>query len=172
MNIPEYAIVIFPKYDNQFLIDQQRNQFDPLVSVLDPHHTLVFSFESDLSLEQLQAHIQLVIQGILPIEIQLQRNTGSEGEYLFSNLKHGNNQIIEMHDRLYTGLNESHLIRDHTYIPHLTVGRLNNKAEFLTALEYMQKMNAVFDTVINDLALVHVGGNFPIEVVFNPGKGS
>jgi 2'-5' RNA ligase len=172
MNLPEYAIVIYPKFDHKNQIDQLRNQFDPLAAVLDPHITLVFPFESDLSLEQLKAHIQYAIQGILPFEIELQGITGSEGEYLFLNVKHGNDQIIEMHDRLYTGLLEPHLIREHTYIPHLTIGRLNNKAAFLSALEITQNMKVLFTTMIKELALIRIGKNYPIVARIDLGKVS
>ena len=128
MKIPQYAIAIFPKFDNKSQIDQLRNLFDPLVSLIDPHITLVFPFECDFPNEQLRAHIQHAIQGIRPFEVYLQGITGSESEYLFLNIKVGNDQIIKLHDRLYSGLLESHLRKDHTYIPHLTVGRLNDQS--------------------------------------------
>lgn len=172
MNNPRYAIVIFPKFDNENQMDQLRHQFDPLASVIRPHLTLVFPFESDLPLEQIRGHVQFAIQGVLPFEVILRGITGSDAEYLFLNVKHGNDQIIQLHDRLYTGLLLSHLNREHTYIPHLTIGRLDNKDSFLTALSVTQNMDETFILVIKDLALVRIDNNYSIEARFDLGNVS
>ncbi len=161
------AIVIFPKFENDFFIQQIRARFDPLASLIDPHITLVFPYESDFPIKQLHTHIQHAIQGIRPFEINLQGVTGSESEYLFLNIKCGNDQIIKLHDCLYSGLLESHLKKDHTYIPHLTVGRLNDQTAFLTALETAQNLSGVFSTVINEISLIRVEENYPIEARFD-----
>ena len=42
--------------------------------------------------------------GLHPFNIVLKGVTGSEEEYLFLNVKVGNDQIIELHDKLYSGL--------------------------------------------------------------------
>ena len=167
MKIQQYAIVIFPKFENEFHIQQIRDRYDPLAVLIDPHITLVFPHESDFPIEQLRTHIQHAIQGIRPFEVYLQGITGSESEYLFLNIKVGNDQIIKLHDRLYSGLLESHLKKDHTYIPHLTVGRLNDQSVFITALETAQNLSGVFTTVIKEISLIRVGENYPIEAHFN-----
>jgi 2'-5' RNA ligase len=166
MSKSKRAIVVFPKFENVYHIKQLRNQFDPLALTIEPHITLVFPFESDLSTEQLRPHIQQAIQGIRSFPVQLHGITGSESEYLFLNVKHGNDEIIELHDRLYSGLLTEHLCAEHTYVPHLTIGRLNNKATFLTALETAQKMSAIFQTIIEEVSVYRVDDKKPIEAVF------
>jgi 2'-5' RNA ligase len=98
------AIVILPKFDNLHLVERLREQFDPLAPLIQAHITLVFPFESDLSTEQLLSHIQQAIHGIRPFTVQLQGITGHEDEYLFLNIIRGNDLLIELHDRLYSGI--------------------------------------------------------------------
>jgi 2'-5' RNA ligase len=157
------AIVIFPKFNELHLIHQLRVQFDPLVNIIEPHITLVFPFESTLSAERLQTHIRQAVQGIGSFPIQLHDITGSEGEYLFLNVKRGNDQLIELHDRLYSSVLAGYLLVEHAFIPHLTVGRLANKPAFLSALEEARKVSTVFQTVIEEVTVYQVGGNPAIE---------
>lgn len=58
------AIVILPRFEGLDRIEQFRRRYDPLASRIAPHITLVFPFESDLSADQLCAHMQQVIQGL------------------------------------------------------------------------------------------------------------
>lgn len=159
------AIVVFPIFKELHLIRQLRRQFDPLANNIEPHITLVFPFESSLSAEHLQTHIRQAVQGIGPFPIQLHGITGSDGEYLFLNVKRGNDQLIELHDRLYSGALAVYLSEEHTFIPHLTVGRLKNKAAFLGALEEARKVSAVFQAVIEEVAVYQVDGDPHLEFV-------
>lgn len=159
--MPKRAIVVFPKFEEIHLIHQLRSQFDPLVHTIEPHITLVFPFESNLSTKHLQSHIEQAVQGIGPFPVQLHGITGSADEYLFLNAKRGNDQLIELHDRLYSGALAVHLSVEHTFIPHLTVGRLKNKAAFLSALEEARKVSAVFQAVIEEVAVFSSGWRFP-----------
>jgi 2'-5' RNA ligase len=157
------AIVVFPKFEELHLIHQLRRQFDPLANTIEPHITLVFPFESNLSAEHLQTHIRQAVRSIGPFPVQLHGITGSEGEYLFLNVKRGNDQLIELHDCLYSGVLAVYLSVEHAFIPHLNVGRLENKAAFLSALEEARKVSTVFQTVIEEVAVYQVDGDPPIE---------
>jgi hypothetical protein len=46
------------------------------------------------------------------------------GGYLLRRIVDGREQIVELHDRLYTDRLARHLSRAHVYDPHVTVGRL------------------------------------------------
>src|SRR6266511_2505960 len=135
------AIVVFPKFDGLHLIEQLRRRFDPLVSVIKAHITLVFPFESDLTTEQLHSHIRRAVHDIHPFRVRLQGIIEQEGGYLFLNVTRGNNQLIELHDRLYSGLLAAYLSSEHTYVPHVTVGHLTDKTAFLEALEATRLVN-------------------------------
>jgi len=150
------AIVILPKFDGLGLIDQLRRRFDPLASKIDAHITLVFPFESDLSAEQLRAHIQRVIEGMTPFQVQLRGITGHEGKYLFLNVELGNDQLIELHDRLYSGPLAAYLVSEYTYVPHVTVGCLPDRIEFLKALEMACEVRATFQTVVSEICTYRI----------------
>ncbi|MBI1742874.1 2'-5' RNA ligase family protein [Candidatus Acetothermia bacterium] len=151
--MPKRVIVIFPQFEQMHLIDGFRRKFDPLAEQIKPHITLVFPFESELSTDQLRAHVQQVVHNFEPFNIQLQGVTGHMSEYLFLNVKRGNDQVIELHDRLYTGPLARYLLPEFTYTPHLTVGRVDNEAAFREALRSAATLNATYETVVRAITV-------------------
>jgi MFS superfamily sulfate permease-like transporter len=105
--MPRRAIVIFPELLEASPIFELRRRFDPLAELVPPHLTLVFPFDSELTTGQMRDHVQGSVTGIAAFPVRLSQVTGSEGEYLFLNIKYGNDGIIALHDRLYTGLLEN-----------------------------------------------------------------
>ncbi len=156
------AIVVFPKFDGLHLIEQLRRRFDPLVSVIKAHITLVFPFESDLTTEQLHSHIRRAVHDIHPFRVRLQGIIEQEGGYLFLNVTRGNNQLIELHDRLYSGLLAAYLSSEHTYVPHVTVGHLTDRTAFVEALEATKAVNTSFQATVSEVTLYRVAGGQPI----------
>jgi len=157
------AILTFPRFEGLHLIEQLRRQFDPLALAIAPHITLMFPFESDVSVRRLQAHVRQAVRDVGPFAVQLHGITGSEGEYLFLNVKRGNDRLIELHDRLYSGLFAVHLSLAHTFVPHLTVGRLSNRAAFLAALEAAQEVNSTFRTAVREVAVCRLYDSHGVE---------
>ena len=47
------TVMIFPEFENMYVIDPVRNRYDPLAKLVRPHITIVFPFESDMSNEEL-----------------------------------------------------------------------------------------------------------------------
>jgi 2'-5' RNA ligase len=140
------AKVFFLKFKNIHYIEQLRSQYDPLADAINPHITLVFPFESDLSTNIIRTHIKHAIQGIKPFQLRLQGITGSERENLYLIVKVGYYQIFKLHDRLYRDLFESSKIKEHTYITHFAISRLKNQVDYLSALEITQNMNEILST--------------------------
>jgi 2'-5' RNA ligase len=150
------AIHIFPEFSNGQLLHELRSHYDPLVQLIAPHITLVFPFESDLIPDEIARHVHQAIDGIRPFEIRLDGITGSEGSYLFLNVKQGNDAIIELHDRLYTGPFATFLNRRLTYVPHLTVGRLDDKTTFESALVETVGFTEVFRSTVRDIGVERI----------------
>lgn len=157
------AIHIFPEFSNERSIDTLRAEYDPLYGLIQPHVTLVFPFESTLTTESLQQHLQESVIGLKPFSIVLKGVTGAEEEYLFLNVKVGNDQIIELHDRLYAGLLQRYLNRSRTYTPHVTVGRLDDKQTFEYAVSETQYMSEIFKTTVHE---------FVVETIDDSGKST
>jgi 2'-5' RNA ligase len=157
-------IAVVPSLDGTETLNALRRHFDPAAAIVPPHLTLVFPFESQLMASEIRAHIEDSVHGMGAFPIQLSSVTGSEGEYLFLNVKRGNDSLIELHDRLYSGRLSSYLSPEHTFTPHLTVGRLSNPGEFHEALDVATKANLTFDTVVSAISVFVVRPVGPLEV--------
>jgi 2'-5' RNA ligase len=147
----ERVLVIFPRFLNPTPIHRLRSRFDPLSGEMDPHITLVFPFRSELTPHELQEHLSSVVADIEPFPVLLRGVTGYEWEYLFLNVKQGNDALIDLHDRLYTGPLRPYLQPAHTFLPHLTVGRLRDPTAFHNALRIASEVEEAFETVVHEV---------------------
>ena len=158
---------MFPIFKNQHLIEEVRKKFDPLYGLVPPHLTLVFPFASEIPTSKLEQHVKESLVGLCPFPIQLKGITATSDNHLFLNVKKGNDNIIELHDRLYSGLLSEFMNRRYTYTPHLTVGRCNNEIELQAALEDTKPFEAPFDIVVTNLTseIIESNGNSTIEFI-------
>lgn len=150
------AIHLFPEFSNEHCINAIRSKYDPLADLIPPHVTLVFPFESDLSTEALAVHLQESMVGLKSFRLVMTGVAGADGEYLFLNVKVGNDQIIELHDKLYTGLLKQYLHRSLAYAPHLTIGRVKDKQIFEFALAETEDWNEVFETTVHQVVVERI----------------
>lgn len=151
--MPQRFIAIFPSFPYFDPILQLRAQFDPLAALVAPHLTLVFPFIGDLTDVDLKKHIETAIEGVPSFPVRLQGITGYGDEYLFLNVKRGNDPLVDLHDRLYTGPLQPYLAREHTFVPHLTVGRLRDRSAFQAALDAASLLTGVFETEVREIAV-------------------
>ncbi|MCA1055747.1 2'-5' RNA ligase family protein [Rossellomorea aquimaris] len=147
------SICIFPEFQNQGEIDRVREIYDPLYSFVPPHITLVHPFKSNLPTSELIDHINNCLDGMNAFDIRLRDLSGSQGEYLFLKVKKGNDSIIELRDRMYKGILKEFQARDIPYIPHLTVGRMDNEEAFRKALERTKHFQSSFETTVTHIAV-------------------
>jgi 2'-5' RNA ligase len=125
------VVVAFPKIDDPAAWAQilaVRARFDPLAARVAPHLTLVSPFEDALSDLALEQHLRGVGAKVAGFAVTLREVTAHEGEYLFLNVKRGNDALIELRDLLYDGPLAAQRARGHTFVPHLTVGRRSPEA--------------------------------------------
>lgn len=163
------AIVLFPKFRNMEAIQAIRERFDPLVEYIAPHITLVFPFESALSTDELKAHLSHTLAGMRPFTVRLNGVTGDFRDgYLFLNVKQGNDSIIDLHDRLYSGALEPFLLRKVTYCPHITVGRVLEPSAFDRALEELAGFQESFEAEIDKVYVENIDSSdrSTIELIF------
>ncbi|WLR58849.1 2'-5' RNA ligase family protein [Guptibacillus hwajinpoensis] len=163
------SICIFPSFENIKEIESIRAKYDPLYKLIPPHITLVFPFESDISKEKLLQHIRNVLINETPFKITLQGITGADERYLFLGVKSGNDEIIKLHDKLYTGLLKKHHYRNISYIPHITVGQLETKNEFNKVVEDTINYNSVFNAEVSQIIveLIDNGDRSSVEFYYN-----
>lgn len=145
------SILLFPEFENVELIESIREKYDPLYKLIRPHITLVFPFESELTQKQIEEHIRYQLKDIKPFKIELREITGTNDNYLFLNVKKGNDEIIRIHDLLYTNILEPYRDRRYTYTPHITLGRFSNKPALTKAVSRYKDFDHLFKTVINEV---------------------
>jgi 2'-5' RNA ligase len=101
--------MIFPWFNNMKVINEIRREFDPLYKYVPPHITLVFPFDSELTILELEEHLNKSIIGFNEFNIQLQGISGGKGNYLFLNIALGCEFLIELQSRIYTGVLEQYI---------------------------------------------------------------
>ncbi len=153
------CILIFPKFHNIKTIDLIREKYDPLHNHIRPHITLVFPFTSNITTTQLKTHLTESLASFKPFNITLQGITGTKDHYLFLNLTQGKNELIELHDRLYTGILKEFLHKELTYIPHLTVGRIEDDIGFKKELIDLKDFNEIFQTQVEEISVEIIDEN-------------
>jgi 2'-5' RNA ligase len=125
--MPKRAIVALPRVASAAAWDRVRavrDQLDPLARYIAAHLTLVFPFDDPTPDGELEAHVRTVAASCAPLAVTLAGVTLHDHEYLFLNVKRGNDAIVALHDALYTGALARHRSRMHTFVPHVTVGRV------------------------------------------------
>ncbi|MGE5334714.1 MAG: 2'-5' RNA ligase family protein [Nitrososphaerota archaeon] len=161
MEALHWAIVIFPDFApaQRAIIDRIRAAYDPLAPTIEPHITLVFPFTAQLSTDELLAHMRSSAAIIAPFEITLRGITGEQDEWLFLNVKRGNDPIIALHDQLYSGPLAPYLEPRYTYVPHLTVGHLAPGPRFDAALREVNGQTETFHTTVRAITAYRIAGN-------------
>ena len=156
------CIMIFPQFNNMEIIDRIREKYDPLADKVRPHITLVFPFASDLSKHQMKEHIELAVSEIGSFSLTLQRITPANGNYLFLNVVEGKGEIMKLHQLLYQGILEDYYpnwLKNIKYVPHMTVGKLENDNKFAKALEEAKGMEELFTTIVDRISVEIIGEN-------------
>jgi 2'-5' RNA ligase len=151
------AIVIFPAFADAAPIERLRRAYDPLANFIAPHITLVFPFTSGIATAALAAHMRRATRDLAPFEVTLREVTGHIEEYLFLNVKRGADQLVALHDQLYSGVLATYLAPEHTFTPHLTVGRLPTTERFVLALVDARRMTEQFNFSVDEIVAYRIG---------------
>jgi 2'-5' RNA ligase len=152
------CIMIFPKFENGQIIDKVRTQYDPLANHVKPHITLVFPFDSNIETTKLKEHLSSVLSQINCFEIILNgiTPTNNFGKYLFLNIQKGNDEIIELHNKLYTGILQNYFpewLKGKVFLPHMTVGNFNNEEDFEMAINQTKNIIDSFKATVNEISV-------------------
>ncbi|MBU1093596.1 MAG: 2'-5' RNA ligase family protein [Firmicutes bacterium] len=152
------TIMILPQFDNMDVIEQIRNKYDPLAKLIQPHITLVFPFESEVSNDFLEEVIKKQLMHINPFEVVLQgfsRQIEEKTTYLFLDIIIGAKELQGIHDLLYS-VNFATLNEDYTYVPHITVGRFSEVSSLNNAYADVKNLNIIFKSRINKIIIEEI----------------
>ena len=153
------TIMIFPEFENMYVIDPIRNRYDPLAKLVRPHITIVFPFESDMSNDELSYVLDMRLASVEPFDIELSgftKHSGPDGNYIFLNMTRGAKEIKKIHDELYN--NEFSLFdKGFEYVPHITVGKLETEAKLEDAFNTVKYKRDVFSCNVNKISVEMIG---------------
>ena len=156
-SLPRRAVVWFPQFENQRVIDEFRGSRDPLGNLIAPHIPLVFPFHSRLTLDQLSAHVQKVVRRWAPFPVVMHGAWSAQNEFVGLATQVGRDALTEMHDRLYLGPLGEFLRPEFEYEPHMTLARatqLNQFEAFSRAATLITRNS--FRDVLRKLTVVNV----------------
>ena len=150
------AIIIFPNFSNIQLIEEIRKKHDPLYKYIAPHLTLVFPFQSVLSKEELIEHLENQLRELCPFELIARGITGASDGYVFLDIKVGNDSVIELHDKLYSGLLKPFHNRYIPYTPHITIAKLKDEVTQREVVEKLIDFDVEFRAIINKITIERI----------------
>jgi 2'-5' RNA ligase len=139
-------------------IDEFRKLYDPRVDVTLPHLTFVFPLDVSIGEQQLIDHITAVLQDFSPIKATLGGVLKSWDNFIFLTVKEGSQQIIALHDELYTGILAPFLRKDIEYLPHVTLGTVIPANEHVSMLK-AKELDIQQPILIDKLQLIHCRDN-------------
>ncbi len=129
------VVVAYPKFNKKDFdwIQSIRKESDILYyKVIKPHFTIVFPVFTEINNKDLVNHVKQKSKNQKPFDISLEKaviNDDAFSDYwhTFLTPKKGYQEIINLHDQLYTGLLEPELRKDIPFIPHVGIANDLNK---------------------------------------------
>ena len=151
-NIGKRDILIFPKFQNLYLIQEIRKKYDRLANLIEPHITLAFPFSDNIRNEDLIQSLNNVVSTFEPFKIIFSGISLTENNTIFLNCIEGKDKIIELHDKIYENILSTHLKKSINYIPHITLGTYDN-------IDFLQNFDYKFETIVNEISIEQIGEN-------------
>jgi 2'-5' RNA ligase len=167
--VPLRCIATFPKFQGLELIEEFRLQFHPQAREIPAHLTLVFPFESQMSHEELLAHVQLTTRRTSPLHIVLGGISKQEEGYLFLNVAEGGDLVTQLYDQLNSGPLEKYRSLRHRFLPHMTIGLQSDPVELQRAFEAGDRVKGPFSAEIDRLSILRIESPKPdvIEAIIS-----
>lgn len=155
------AVVYFPK-TNIDKINSFRGKYDPQWHIIPPHITIVFPL-SEISENQLIEHVENIAKDIQPFSIHLIGLTKTSDGCLFLLVKECNEKIINLHDKLYSGILDSYIPTDFPFVPHITLGSFGAEESALYA--EAEKANFDITCAFDELSIIKGDGVNPAKII-------
>ena len=158
-----FAVVGFPELDNDDYrwIQKIRSVYDlENQNLIEPHFTFVFP-TTVVDLHPLKTHVHKRILNQVAIAFKLNRieiiKSFTENIWnLFLVPGTGYENMINLHDRLYTGILTDELRADIPYIPHITVGTFSDIVAGQDVAGKVKGEGVEIDGLINEVAVIEI----------------
>ncbi|HSW96494.1 MAG TPA: 2'-5' RNA ligase family protein [Candidatus Saccharimonadales bacterium] len=169
MSTQQHAIVYFPKIDVKTLTTF-REKYDPKWQIIAPHITLVYPV-SGIPEKVLITHIETVTKEIHSFPIVLGGLMKSFDHCLFLLVKEGNENILHVCEKLYSGILLPYAHTTIPFIPHITIGYFGREDDSLhetlykQAFEEAEKMNIQLSARFDRITLIKGDGITPATII-------
>ena len=152
-----YALVHYPDVDARG-INQLREKYDPQAAWIGPHVTLMFPVpDTVVGEDNLVKHLGNVLGRWRPFPIRLRGLEKSWDDYLFLLIEEGSENIVRLHDEIYTGVLAGHCREDRPFVPHLTLGAFRgDAAAYALAFEEARRLDLDYRSLVDKLHLLKV----------------
>lgn len=151
-----YSLVHYPNIDIH-QIDLFRRKYDPQVDLIRPHLTLVFPVSEPIGENKLISHVQSVLRERHPFQVHLTGLHKSSDDYLFLLVDEGKEEIVDMHEHLYSDLLADHRQAELTYTPHITLGVFKQRRdEYQRAFDEAKQLDLNYRCVLDRLDLLKI----------------
>lgn len=154
------TIMIFPQFNNEYIINAIRKEYDPLHNLVRPHITLVFPFQDRISNIELEKKLEECLIKTKPFKLLLQGVSKQEniyGNYIFLDVKVGSKEIIDIHNNLYINIWGQEY--NQLYVPHITIGNLPSKEEMMKVYTDIKHLDICFETFVDKISVEEIGKN-------------
>ena len=139
-------------------IQSHRKEHDELYGdTVEPHFTLVFPV-SDKIQEVFTYEVELQSQGCSAISFEINKAMAvkdvlSEYWHEFLVPDKGNDEIIRLHDKLYSGALQSNLRHDIEYLPHISIGNSKDWSKCVGSVMELKKQTLSISGTIESLTI-------------------
>jgi 2'-5' RNA ligase len=119
-----YSVGIYPEaaVDLSEAIEAIRTDYDPVAHLIRHHITVLFPVPDRMGKEKCMNHVQTVLGGWSPFDIQLGGFHKSRDHWLFLTLQKGNDEIKQMYREFYSGILAEFRRDDIEFVPHVSLG--------------------------------------------------
>ena len=138
------SILIFPKFYNINVIQDIRKKYDRLYGLIEPHITLAFPFQDNISDNLLRKNMKEILNNTKSFKAIFKGIYLSDDNNIFLNCIEGKEKIIQIHDKIYEEILPSHYKKEKEYIPHITLGQGEN-------IEMLKGFNEKFETIVDEI---------------------
>lgn len=151
-------------------IDEFRKEYDPNWNIIKPHITLVSPI-LDISKDILIQYVREVIKDTRAFSVNLSGLTKSFDDYLFLQVKKGKKEIINIHNKLYSGILNPYSSNDSIFFPHITLGYFRtvddkfNIKLYRKAYDEALKMNININCKFDNITILRGDGLTPTEII-------
>jgi len=146
------------KDDYEWIQGVRKKEDELYFDVVEPHFTLVFPGHSAEN-EELLAFVKSLLTDTKPIQFTVRgalvvKDSFNDYWHTFLVPDEGNSDIIQLHDRLYTGPLKKDLLLEIPFIPHIGIGSSKDSAKMKRLADKLNEDNISITGTISSVDLV------------------